>query len=139
LNGDVAAGCPAVFAPGAAVGVGVVAGGGGAVTRAGAAGLAVRTRGRDGAVTVTAGTATLGPVSGAVCGGAGVVCGASEVVCEGWGGEASDAGDVVVGGVSDGMGGVCDEAAPVRQSATSADPLRRSKRLVEMDMITPNP
>jgi hypothetical protein len=83
LNGDVAAGCPAVFAPGAAVGVGVVAGGGSVVTRAGAAGLAVRIRGRDGAVTVTAGTAMLGPVSGAICGRAGVVCGASGVVCEG--------------------------------------------------------
>ncbi len=46
---------------------------------------------------------------------------------------------VVVEGVSDGVGGVCDEAAPVRQSATSAEPLRRSKRLVEMDMTTPNP
>ena len=39
LNGDVAAGCPAVVALGVAVGVGV--GGGGVVTRAGAAGLAV--------------------------------------------------------------------------------------------------
>ena len=66
----------------------------------------------------------------AACGASGVVCGACEA-------GASDAGGVVVGGVSDGVGGVCDEAAPVKQSATSAELLRRSKRLVEIDMTPP--
>jgi hypothetical protein len=129
LNGDVAAGWPAVVALGVAagVGVGVGGGGGGVVTRAGAAGLAVRIRGRGGAVTVTVGTVTLG----VVCGASGVVWGACEA-------GVSDAGGVVVWGVSDGVGGVCDEAAPAKQSATSAELLRRSKRLLEIDMTTPH-
>src|SRR3954447_25124277 len=55
LNGDVAAGWPAVVALGAAEGVGVVAGGGGVVTLAGAPGLAVRACDRGGAGTVAAG------------------------------------------------------------------------------------
>ena len=59
LNGDVAAGWPTVVALGAAEGVGVVAGGGGVVTLAGAAGLAVRACDRGGAVTVTVGTVTV--------------------------------------------------------------------------------
>ena len=131
LNGDVAAGCPAVVALGVAVGVGV--GGGGVVTRAGAAGLAVpvRGRGRGGAVTVTVGIETLGSVCGAACGASGAACGPCEA-------GASDAGGVVVGGVSDGVGGVCDDAAPAKQSATSAELLRRSKRLVEIDMTPPS-
>jgi hypothetical protein len=112
--------------------VGVGVGGGGVVTRAGAAGLAVPVRGRGGAVTVTVGIETLGSVCGAACGASGAACGP----CEEAG--ASDAGGVVVGGVSDGVGGVCDEAAPVKQSATSAELLRRSKRLVEIDMTPPN-
>jgi hypothetical protein len=49
----------------------------------------------------------------------------------------SDAGGVAAGGVSEGVGGVCDEAAPVKQSATNAELLRRSKRLVEIDMTPP--
>ena len=131
LNGDVAAGCPAVVALGVAVGVGV--GGGGVVTRAGAAGLAVPVRGRGGgAVTVTVGIETLGSVCGAACGASGAACGPCEA-------GASDAGGVVVGGVSDGVGGVCDDAAPAKQSATSAELLRRSKRLVEIDMTPPRP
>jgi hypothetical protein len=44
---------------------------------------------------------------------------------------------MAAGGVSDGVGGVCDEAAPVKQSATSAELLRRNKRLVEIDMTPP--
>jgi hypothetical protein len=130
LNGDVAAGWPAVVALGVAagVGVGVGGGGGGVVTRAGAAGLAVRIRGRGGAVTVTVGTVTLG----VVCGASGVVWGACEA-------GVSDAGGVVVWGVSDWVGGVCDEAAPAKQSATSAELLRRSKRLLEIDMTPPLP
>src|SRR3977135_1463444 len=120
---------------GVGVGVGVGGGGGGVVPRAGAAGLAVRTRGRGGAVTVTVGTVTLGVVCGAACG---AVCGASGVVCGVCGAGDSDAGGVVVGGVSDGVGGVCDEAAPAKQSATSAELLRRSKRLVEIDMTPPS-
>ena len=129
MNGDVAAGCPAVVALGVAVGVGV--GGGGVVTRAGAAGLAVPVRGRGGAVTVTVGIETLGSVCGAACGASGAACGPCEA-------GASDAGGVVVGGVSDGVGGVCDDAAPAKQSATSAELLRRSKRLVEIDMTPPS-
>jgi hypothetical protein len=128
LNGDVVAGWLAVVAAGVAVGVGV--GGGGVVTRAGAAGLAVPVRGRGGAVTVTVGIETLGSVWGAACGASGAACGPCEA-------GASDAGGVVVGGVSDGVGGVCDDAAPAKQSATSAELLRRSKRLVEIDMTIP--
>src|ERR1700716_3453524 len=136
LNGDAVVGWLAVVAAGVAVGVGlgVGGGGGGVVSRAGAAGLAVRTRGRGGAVTVTVGTVTLGVVCGAACG---AVCGASGVVCGVCGAGDSDAGGVVVGGVSDGVGGVCDEAPPATQSATSAELLRRSKRLLEIDMTPP--
>jgi hypothetical protein len=132
LNGDVVAGWLAVVAAGVAVGVGVGVGGGGVVTRAGAAGLAVPVRGRGGAVTVTVGIETLGSVCGAACGASGAACGPCEA-------GASDAGGVVVGGVSDGVGGVCDDAAPAKQSATSAELLRRSKRLVEIDMTPPRP
>jgi hypothetical protein len=128
LNGDVVAGWLAVVAAGVAVGIGVGRGGGGLATRAGAAGLAVRVRGRGGGVTVTVGTAMPGVVWGA----SGVVCG----VC---GAGVSDAGGVVVGGVSDGVVGVCDEAPPATQSATSAELLRRSKRLLEIDMTPPLP
>ena len=128
MNGDVAAGCPAVVALGVAVGVGV--GGGGVVTRAGAAGLAVPVRGRGGAVTVTVGIETLGPVCGAACG-------ASGAACDPGGAGASDAGGPLVGGGSG--DGACDQATPVKQSNASAELLRRSKRLLRIDMTIPNP
>jgi hypothetical protein len=131
LNGDVVAGWLAVVAAGVAVGVGVGVGVVVVVIRAGAAGLAVPVRGRGGAVTVTVGIETLGSVWGAACGASGAACGPCEA-------GASDAGGVVVGGVSDGVGGVCDDAAPAKQSATSAELLRRSKRLVEIDMTPPS-
>ena len=83
-------------------------------------------------MTVTVGIETLGSVCGAACGASGAACGPCEA-------GASDAGGVVVGGVSDGVGGVCDDAAPAKQSATSAELLRRSKRLVEIDMTPPRP
>ena len=128
LNGDVAAGWPTVVALGAAEGVGVVAAGGGVVTLAGAAGLAVRAGDRGGAVTVTAGTVRVGAVCAAAGGASGAVCGAGLA-------GVSNAGGPLVGGAS----GACDEATPVKQSSTTAELLRRSKRLVEMDMTTPNP
>ena len=74
-------------------------------------------------VTVTVGTGMVG----VVCGAAGVVCGAG----------VSGVGGVVVGGVS--TGGVCDDATPARQSTISAELLRSSKRLLRIDMTTPNP
>jgi hypothetical protein len=121
LNGDVAAG----WAVRGGVAVGVVGddGGVGVVVRAGAAGLAVRTRGRGGGVTVTVGTGTVG-----------VVCGAAGVDGGVWVAGASDGGGVV-GGVS--VGGVCADATPVKQSTMNAELLRRSKRLLRIDMTTP--
>src|SRR3982074_3019815 len=137
LNGDAVVGWLAVVAAGVGGGGWLGGGGGGGVVaRAGAAGLAVRTRGRGGAVTVTVGTVTLGVVCGAACG---AVCGASGVVCGVCGAGDSDAGGVVVGGVSDGVGRGCDEAPPATQSAASAELLRRSKRLLEIDMTPPLP
>jgi hypothetical protein len=126
-----------VVAAGVAVGVGVGGAGGGLTTRAGAAGVAVRARGRVGAVTVTTGTEIEGVVCGVACGVSGGVCGACGVVCGACGAGVSEAGGVVVGGVSDGVGGVCDEALPATQSATNAELLRRSKRLLEIDMTPP--
>jgi hypothetical protein len=136
------AGCPAVVVVGvvSGVGVGVGRGGGAAVVRAGAAGFAVAARGRCGAVTVTVGTGTVPGgaacgVSGAACGVCGVVVGACGVLCGA--GEVSDAGGVVVCGGSGVGDGVCDDAAPAKHSATSAELLRSSKRLLLLDMITP--
>ena len=40
---------------------------------------------------------------------------------------------------SGGGAGVCDDAAPAKQSAISAELLRRSKRLLRIDMTTPTP
>lgn len=130
LNGDVAAGWPAVVAPGVGVGMGGGVGGGegGVVTRAGAAGLAVPVRERGGAVTVTVGIETLGAVCGAACGASGAACGPC-------GAGASDAGGLLVGGGSG--DGACDEATPVKQSNASAELLRRSKRLLRIDMTNP--
>jgi hypothetical protein len=124
---------------GVGAGVGVGCGGGAAVVRAGAPGFAVVARGR-GAVTVTVGTGTVPGgvacgVSGAACGVCGVVCGACGVLCGA--GEVSDAGGVVVGGGSAAGDGVCDDAAPAKHNATSAELLRSSRRLLLMDMITP--
>jgi hypothetical protein len=122
LNGDVAAG----WAVRGGAAVGVVGGDVVVVVRAGAAGLTVRARGRGGGVTVTVGTGTLG----VVCGATGVVGGVGVV-------GASDGGGVVVGGVSAGAGGVCADATPASQSTISAELLRRSKRLLRIDMTTP--
>jgi hypothetical protein len=122
LNGDVAAGWPTVVALGAAEGVGVVAGGGGVVTLAGAAGLAVRACDRGGAVTVTVGTVSVGAVCVAA---SGVVCGAGAAGVSG-------AGGLLVGGGSG--AGVCEAAIPVKQSSTSAELLRRCKRLLRILM-----
>src|SRR4051794_17957380 len=128
LNGDVAAGWPAVVALGVAEGVGVVAGGGGVVTLAGAAGLAVRACDRGGAVTVTVGTVRVGAVCDAAGGASGVGCGAGAA-------GVSDAGGLLVGG--DSGAGVCDEATPVKQSSMSAELLRRCKRLLRILMTAP--
>src|SRR4051812_49531938 len=128
LNRDVAAGWPTVVALGAAEGVGVVAGGGGVVTLAGAAGLAVRTCDRGGAVTVTVGTVRVGAVSDAAGGASGAVCGAGAA-------GVSDAGGLLAGGGSG--AGVCDEATPVKQSSTSAELLRRCNRLLRILMTAP--
>src|SRR6478735_10455772 len=128
LKGDVAAGWPTVVALGVAEGVGVVAGRGGVVTLAGAAGLAVRACDRGGAVTVTVGTVRVGAVSDAAGGASGVVCGAGVA-------GVSDAGGLLVGG--DSGAGVCDEATPVKQSSTSAELLRRCKRLLRILMTAP--
>jgi hypothetical protein len=118
-----------MVALGATEGVGVVAGGGGVVTLAGAAGLAVRVCDRGGAVTVTVGTVRVGAVCDAAGGASGVVCGAGVA-------GVSDAGGVLVGGGS-GVG-VCDEATLVKQSSTSAELLRRCKRLLRILMTAPN-
>ena len=128
MNGDVAAGWPTVVALGAAEGVGVVAGGGGVVTLAGAAGLAVRACDRGGAVTVTVGTVSVGAVCVAAGGASGVVCGVGAA-------GVSDAGGVLVGGGSG--AGVCDAAIPVKQISTSAELLRRCKRLLRILMTAP--
>jgi hypothetical protein len=64
-----------------------------------------------------------------------VVCGACGAVVGGAG--VSDAGGVVVCGVSDGAAGVCADAAPARQSAISAELLNRSKRLLRIDITHP--
>jgi hypothetical protein len=127
LNGD---GCPkvVVLAVAVGVGVGVGGGGGGVVTRAGAAGSAVPAGGRRGAVTVTVGIETLGPVCGAACG-------ASGAACVPGGAGASDAGGPLVGGGSG--DGACDQATPLKQSNASAELLRRSKRRVRIDMTIP--
>jgi hypothetical protein len=69
-------------------------------------------------------------VSGAACGVCGVVVGACGA------GEVSDAGGVVVCGVSCGAG-ACAEVAPAKQSATSAELLRSNKRLLRIDITTP--
>jgi hypothetical protein len=144
-NGEFGAGCPAVVVVGVVggvgVGVGVGRGGGAAVVRAGAAGFAVAARGRCGAVTVTGGTGTVPGgaacgVSGAACGVCGGVVGACGVVCGACGGGVSGVIGVVVCGVSCGAG-ACAEVAPAKQSATSAELLRSSKRLLWIDMITP--
>jgi hypothetical protein len=119
-----------VVALGAAEGVGVVAGGGGVVTLAGAAGLAVRACDRGGAVTVTVGTVRIGAVCDATGGASGVDCGACES-------GVSDAGGLLVGGGSG--AGVCDAATPVKQSNTTAELLRRCKRLLRIHMTAPNP
>jgi len=138
-NADGAA-CPAVVVVGVAggvgVGVGVGRGGGVAVVRAGAAGFAVAARGGFGAVTVTAGTGTV--PWGAACGVSGGACGvvgAGGVL--GGAGEVSDAGGVAVGGGSGAGDGVCEDAAPAKQSATSAELLRSSKRLLRIDTTSP--
>jgi hypothetical protein len=132
LNGDVAAGWPTVVALGAAEGVGVVAGGGGVVTLAGAAGLAVRACDRGGAVTVTVGTVRVGAVCDVAGGASGVVCG---VVCGAGVAGVSDAGGLLVGGGSG--AGVCDAATPVKHSNTTAELLRRCKRLLRIHMTAP--
>jgi hypothetical protein len=149
-NGDAAAGCPAVVvvdgAGAVAAGAGAGGGGGGVAGRPAGAGLAVRTRGRGGRATVTVGRAAAGASCGAACGASGLVCGASGVVCDGCGAGAgdsdgaagvSDAGGTVVCGAAGGAGGVCEDAAPAKQSAISAELLRRRNRLVRMDMTTP--
>jgi hypothetical protein len=105
-----------------------VAGRGGVVTLAGAAGLAVRACDRGGAVTVTVGTVRVGAVSDAAGGASGVVCGAGVA-------GVSDAGGLLAGGVSG--AGVCDEATPVKQSSTSAELLRRCNRLLRILMTAP--
>ena len=141
--GDVAAGWPAVVVVGVVGGVVVVgsAGGGGdgVVVLAGAAG-AVRRAGRGfGASTVTCGIVTAGGVPGSACG----VSGAG---CDGCGAGVSGAGVVVggvcgvvvvAGGVSGGASGVCDDAIPAKQSSTSAELLKRSKRLLRIDITLP--
>jgi hypothetical protein len=109
-----------------AVGVvagGVVRGADGVVDLTGAAGAACRAGRRRRASTVTGGSG----LPGLADGGAGVVSGAG----------VSDAGGVVVCGVSSGVDGVCDEAAPARQSAISAELLRKSKRLLRIDITPP--
>jgi hypothetical protein len=111
-----------VVALGAAEGIGVVAGGGGVVTLAGAAGFAVRACDRGGAVTVTVGTVSVGAVCVAA---SGVVCGAGAAGVSG-------AGGLLVGGGSG--AGVCEAAIPVKQSSTSAELLRRCKRLLRILM-----
>jgi len=47
-------------------------------------------------------------------------------------------GVVVAGGLSGGVGGVCDDAAPAKQSSTSAELLNRSKRLLRIDITRPH-
>ena len=105
-----------------------MAGGGGVVTLAGTAGLAVRACDRGGAVTVTVGTVRVGAVCDAAGGASGVVCGAGVA-------GVSDAGGLLVGGGSG--AGVCDAATPVKQSSTSAELLRRCKRLLRILMTAP--
>jgi hypothetical protein len=105
-----------------------VAGGGGVVTLAGTAGLAVRACDRGGAVTVTAGTVRVGAGCDAAGGASGVVCGAGVA-------GVSDAGGLLVGGGSG--AGVCDAATPVKQSSTSAELLRRCKRLLRILITAP--
>ena len=105
-----------------------MAGGGGVVTLAGAAGLAVRACDRGGAVTVTVGTVSVGAVCVAAGGASGVVCGVGAA-------GVSDAGGVLVGGGSG--AGVCDAAIPVKQISTSAELLRRCKRLLRILMTAP--
>jgi hypothetical protein len=130
LNGDVVAG----WAVGIGVGVGVGVGGRGVVARGpGAAGTVRRGAGVRPS-TVTCGTATCGDVPG-------VPGGVAGAVWDGCGAGVSVAGGVVAGGgVAGGVagGGVCDSATPERHSNASAELLRRSKRLVPIDMITPN-
>jgi hypothetical protein len=123
LKGDVAASWAVRGGVAGGVVAGGLVGGGGVVVLAGAAGLAVGARGRGGGVTVTVGTGTVG----VVCGAAGVVGGVS-------GAGVSDGGGVVVGGVSAGTAGVCDDAEPAKQNIMNAELLRRSKRLLRMDM-----
>src|SRR5262249_58712401 len=105
------------------VGAGVVRGAV-VVDLAGAAGAACRAGLRRRASTVTGGS---GLLPGSAKGGAGVVCGSG----------VSAAGGVVVCGVSAGVDGVCDHAAPVKQSAISAELLRSSKRLLRTDIGIP--
>lgn len=119
LNGDVVAG----WAVGAGVGVGR-----GVVVRGPDAAGTVRRGVGPRPSTVTCGILTCDPALGA----AGGVAGA---VWDGCGAGGSVAGGVVAGGVAG--GGVCDSATPERHSNTSAELLRRSKRLVRIDIITP--
>jgi hypothetical protein len=134
-NADVA-GAVGWEAVAGAVGVvagGVVRGADGVVDLAGAVGAACRAGLRRGACTVTCGS---GLLLGAADGGAGVVSGVG-VVCGTCGPGVSDAGGVMTGGVSDGVAGVCDHAAPAKQSAISAELLRKSERLLRIDIIRP--
>lgn len=129
LNGDVAAGCAV------GVGVGVCVGGCGVALGPGAAGALRRAGLARGASTVTCGIETAG--AGAVCGASGVACGVAGVVCGACGAGVSDPGGVVVGAVSGVAGGVCDDATPATQSSTSAELLRRNKRLKWIDITIP--
>jgi hypothetical protein len=77
---------------------------------------------------VTVGTVRVGAVCDAAGGASGVVCGACES-------GVSDAGGLLVGGGSG--AGVCDAAIPVKQSNTTAELLRRCKRLLRIHMTAP--
>ena len=101
------------------------------MTRAGAAGLAVRARGRGGAVTVTVGTVTRR--CGLRCGRRRLRRGLRRPVERAfptpaeWSVEASRTE----------LAASATTATPVKQSSTSAELLRRSKRLVRIDMTAP--
>jgi len=45
---------------------------------------------------------------------------------------------VVAGGVSGGVSVVCDDAIPAKQSSTSAELLKSSKRLLRIDIARPH-
>src|SRR5262245_30903218 len=139
-NGDAAAGWPAVVVVGvvgAVVVGGTGSGGVGVAVRAGAAGAGRRAGRGFGASTVTCGIATAGAVPGSACGVSGAGsdgCGAG-VSGAGVGGVSG--GVVIAGGVSGGAAGVCDDAAPAKQSSTSAELLSRSTRLLWIDITRP--